>query len=222
MASPAQIQTQINKLISYLVETGLADDQKFAFRRAAKAQTVQITFEGAEHVSVALRDRDYDEIYLGLVKRRAYNVKMLDGALIQMMYKFTGSNLQRHRLAFFPAPNLEKFQNAPQIYLEDEIYGDVVSGNIVPFPLRFDYGAEEDRYEELTHPKSHLSLGQYNNCRIPVTSPVAPGRFVDFILRNFYDTKTNQYVNELPSYDCSFESSISPAERGIIHVVIPS
>ena len=222
MPSPARIQTQINKLISYLVETGLADDQKFAFRRADKAQTVRITFEGAEHVSVALRDRGYDEIYLGLVKRRAYNVRMLDGALIQMMYEFTGADLQRHRLAFFPAPNLEKFQNDPEIYLEDEIYGDVVSRNVVPFPLRFDYDAGEDRYEELVHPKSHLSLGQYSNCRIPVTSPVAPGRFVDFILRNFYDTKTNQYVDGLPGCDCSFESSISPAERGVVHVVVPS
>lgn len=115
MASPARIQTQINKLISYLVEAGLADDQKFALWRSARAEVVRITFEGAEHTSVALRDRGYDEIYLGLVKQRAYNVRMLDGALIQMMYEFTGADLQRHRLAFFPAPNLEKFQNDPEI-----------------------------------------------------------------------------------------------------------
>lgn len=222
MSSPARIHRQINELISCLVKTGLADDQKFVFRRAEKAQTVQITFEGAEHVSVALRDISYDRIYFSLAKKRAYNVKMPDGALIQMMYEFAGTELQRHRLAFLPAPTLEKFQNDPEVYLADEVYGDVISRNIIPFPLRFDYDGRKDSYRELIHPKSHLSLGQYHNCRIPVTSPVAPGRFVDFVIRNFYDTETRRYTDELPNHDCSFDSSISRAERNIIYVAIPS
>ena len=121
----------------------------------------------------ALRNRPYGEIYQHLVQERAYNVKMLDGALIQMMYTFADRTLQRHRLAFFSAPHLENFQNDPEIYLEDEFYADVVARNIVPFPLRFDYD-DQDGHQELVHPKSHLTLGQYENCRIPVTAPMAP------------------------------------------------
>ena len=62
---------------------------------------------------------------------------MLDGALIQMTYEFSDKKLRRHRLAFFPSPHLEEFQNNPDIYLDDEIYADVVAKNIVSFPVRF-------------------------------------------------------------------------------------
>ncbi len=180
MLTPNQIREQINELIGYLVEIGLADAQYFAFQRSVRGNVVQVTFERAEHVSIALRDRAYDEIYKRLVQARAYNVKMLDGALIQMMYEFADVTLQRHRLAFFPAPHLEEFQNSPDIYLDDEIYADVVAKNIVPFPVRFDYDARDDQRQELAHPKSHLTLGQYKNCRIPVTAPMArlPSRYV--------------------------------------------
>lgn len=78
-----------------------------------------VTFQNAEHVSTALKDLEYGEIYKRLVLSRAYNVKMLDGALIQLMYEFAGRTLTRHRLAFFPAPHLDEFQGSPDIYLED-------------------------------------------------------------------------------------------------------
>jgi hypothetical protein len=42
---------------------------------------------------------------------------MPDGAIIQMMYVFKNDSLERHRLTFFPSPNLEEFQNNPDIYL---------------------------------------------------------------------------------------------------------
>ena len=184
MSTPNRVKKQINKLVSRLVENGLIDDQNFAFQRTAKKRHKEITFKGAEHIQVALRDRPYKEIYQELVRKRAYNAKMLDGALLQMMYIFDGDILQRHRLAFFSAPHLEEFQNNPDIYLEDEIYADVVAKNIVSFPLRFDY---DIRNQGPTHPRSHLSLGQYKNCRIPVSAPLTPFWFVNFILRNFYN-----------------------------------
>ena len=188
MPTPRQIKKQVDEIVGYLVEVGLAGDQNFAFRREVAGGCVEVTFPQAEHVSIALKDRAYSEIYEHLVQERAYNAKMPDGALVQMMYVFVGEMLQRHRLAFFPAPHLEEFQNNPEIYLEDEIYADVVARNIVPFPLRFDYDARDGIHQELVHPKAHLTLGQYENCRIPMTAPMTPFWFIDFILRNFYHT----------------------------------
>lgn len=214
-----QIREQINKLVGYLVEIGLADDQAFAFQRSMSNNRIQVTFEGSEHVSIALRNRAYDESYQHLVQARAYNVKMLDGALIQMMYEFSGESLQRHRLAFFPAPHLEEFQNNPDIYLEDAIYADMVARYIVPFPVRFDYNVRNSRRQTLAHPMSHLTLGQYKNCRIPVTAPVTPFWFIDFILRNFYHP---EWAERLPNRGDSFDRSILPSEQGVVHVVIPS
>ena len=222
MPTPHQIEKQINAFIKYLVETGLADDQNSAFQRSGRGNLVQVAFDTAEHVSVALKDRSYNEIYQYLVRERAYHAKMLDGALIQMMYLFDGVTLQRHRLAFFSAPHLEDFQNSPDIYLDDEIYADVVARNIVPFPVRFDYDARDGHHRELVHPKSHLSLGQYDNCRIPVTAPMTPFWFIDFILRNFYHTASDRHADRLPAQDGSFAESILPAERGIVHIVVPA
>ena len=221
MPSPSQIEKQINDLITYLVKIGLADDQCFAFQRATRDSLVQVTFVRSEHTSVALRNLPYDEIYWNLVRERAYNVKMLDGALVQMMYLFADETLRRHRLAFFPAPHLEEFQNNPDIYQDDEMYADVIARNIVPFPIRFDYDVQEGQ-EELDHPKSHLTLGQYQNCRIPVTAPVMPFRFIEFILRNFYHTAFVGQADGLPVRNGSFAESIRSAERKVVHLVVPA
>lgn len=219
MLTPNRVKKQINKLVSNLVENGLIDDQNFAFQRTARNGHKEITFKGAEHIHKALRNKPYKEIYQHLADNCAYNAKMLDGALLQMMYIFDGDTLQRHRLAFFSAPHLEEFQNNPDIYLEDEIYADVVAKNIVSFPLRFDY---DIRNQGLTHPKSHLSLGQYKDCRIPVSAPLTPFWFVDFILRNFYHTASSQYAAGLPARGQGFPETINSKEQDMIHVIVPS
>ena len=222
MPSPAVIEQQIKRIILYLVSIGVANDQNFPFYSSKFEDKIEITFPGAEHVSVTMKDKLYSEIYDHLSKKRAYNIKMMDGAMIQMMYLFDGTTLERHRLTFFPSPNLEEFQNNPDIYLEDEIYADVVAKNIVTFPMRFDYDAREGVFKELEHPKSHLSLGQYEYCRIPVSAPITPFQFIQFILRNFYHTAHKKYADRLPIFSQVFEETIMGSETSVIYVKIPS
>ena len=222
MLTPNEIKEQINKLIGYLVKISLSNIQYYAFQRQGSGNVVEITFDKAGYVPIALKDLPYNEIYKRLVDADAYNVKMLDGALIQMMYAFSAGTLQSHRLAFFPAPHLEEYQNNPDVYQNDEIYADVVAKNIVPFPVRFDYNARDSLHQELVHPKSHLTLGQYENCRIPVTAPMTPLWFIDFILRNFYNTADERYTDDLLAQSGSFAESILPAERGVVHMVVPA
>jgi len=215
------VKQQIESLVIYLVDIGIASDQNFPFRRSNYDGKIEVTFPGAMHVSVAMRDKSYAEIYDHLIRERAYNIKMVDGAMIQMMYLFDDTTLETHRLAFFPSPYLEEFQNYPEIYLEDEIYADIVAKNIVTFPLRFDYDAREGVFRELEHPKSHLSLGQYANCRIPVSAPVTPYQFINFILRNFYHTAHEKYAERLPYFSQVFRETIIGSEKSVIHVKIP-
>jgi hypothetical protein len=219
--TPTAVEHQINRIISHLVEIGLASDQNCAFTRESP-DCVKVTFQNAGQVSIALKDRQYEEIYEHLAKERAYNVKMPDGGLLQMMYNFEELDgpLQSHRLAFFPSPHLEEFQNNPDVYMEDDVYADVIAKNVVPFPIRFDYDIQDGIHQELVHPKSHLTLGQYEKCRIPVTAALTPSLFVDFILRNFYNTAFSN-ADSLPRFKQSFEESILRAERNVVHVVIP-
>ena len=221
MPTLSAIKQQINRLVLHLVEAGLSSDQRICFQKSSAGNFMEITFPGAEHVSVAMKDMYYIDIYDHFAKERAYNIKMMDGAILQMMYMFDGPDLERHRLAFLPSPHLEKFQNHPEIYLEDEIYADIIAKGLVPFPIRFDYDTREEGYKELEHPKSHLSLGQYENCRIPVSSPLTPFHFIEFILRNFYHTLHQKYSHHLLSFSDTFSETIMPAEKRVIHLQVP-
>ena len=220
--SPSDIKRQIDNIVTFLVLTGLADDQQFALQRGGAIGVAEVTFGGAEHLTIALRDDvDYVDIYQRLAKDRAFNVKLADGALVQMMYEFSDGVLESHRLAFFPSPHLEEFKNNPDLYLNDEIYADVVARNIVPFPLRFDFVADYALHQPIVHPRAHLSLGQYQRCRIPVSAPLTPLQFVDFLLRNFYSTAFHHYADGLPAAGESFPESIHRLERSVIHVITP-
>lgn len=222
MPTATQIRDQINRLIAHLVEIGLVNDQNFAYVREFGGTHLEVSFQGAEHLSLTLKNREYAQVYRELQVERAFTMLMADSAIIQMNYIFNGSELERHRLAFLPSPFLERFQNDPDIYLEEVLYAEVVAKNIVPFPLRFDFDAREGVYTELHHPKSHLTLGQYENCRIPVTAPLTPSHFVDFILRHFYNTAFLTYVDRLPRFNKYFEDTYLPAERSVLHVNVPA
>ena len=222
MPTYREIKKQIRGLIVALIESGLSDDQNWPFEKRDRGNLKEISFPGSKNISIAMKDKSYAEIYDRLKEQRAYLIKMADGALIQMMYLFRNNNIERHRLAFYPSPYLEQFQNDPEIYLDDEIYADIISKNIVPIPIRFDYDHEEELHIELDHPKSHLTLGQYANCRIPVTAPLIPFHFIEFILRNFYHTAHNKYCNKLSSSGyIVFDNTIGDAEKKVVHVQLP-
>lgn len=60
---------------------------------------------------------------------------------------------------------------------------------------------------------SHLTIGQYKNCRIPVVRPLTPSQFITFILRNFYHTAYNKYCQKLTQYNFSFDATITKSEQ---------
>ena len=221
MLSPQKICTHINQLLGYLVEVGLSSDQNSPFVRQGNNNIVEVTFPQSEYLSIALKNDSYATIYKNLDSERAYITKLPDGALVTMRYRYKGQGLERHSLGFYPSPNLEEFQNSPDLYLEDVVYADVIARNIVPFPIRFDFDCREDIFVPIDHPKSHLTLGQYKNCRIPVTAPLTPYCFMSFLLRNFYNTAFNKYSKKLPFFSEAFENSIAPEELKIPHFQVP-
>lgn len=219
MASSRSILKQINQLVACLVEKSLLDDFNYAI---LKQNDREVTFPGSEQISFTLKNTDYAEIYNNLILSRAYLAKFPDGALLLMRYLYDNQNkLQQSSLGFYPSPDLEQFQNDPDLYLEDVVYAEVIARNIVPFPIRFDFDCREGSYKSLKHPKSHLTLGQYKNCRIPITSPLTPYQFIDFLLRNFYNTAFCEYQKDLPFFSDFFDDCIELEERQIIHVSNP-
>lgn len=139
-----------------------------------------------------------------------------------MMYRFEGDRLRRHRLAYYPSSSLRSFQEDPDAYMRDELFVDIISRRIIPFPLRFDFDDTDGVHKDVFHPKSHLTLGDIKDCRVPVTSPLTPRWFMEFILRHFYQTERHDFVRLLPTHQCYFHSSISVNEARLIHLAVPS
>ncbi len=214
------IKSELEGLLKALIELGIADDQNFPTLLPSSNNVWEVTFAGAEHVSIAIGDIDYAAIYKELSDKRSYTAKLLDGGLLQLMYRFKDGRLVKHRLAYYPSPELPSFQEDPESYLHDELFLDIVSRRIVPFPLRFDF--DETASCDVVHPKCHLTLGDVEGCRIPVSAPLAPSWFVDFVLRNFYLTDRYDFVSKLPNHRLYFDSTITANERRLIHMVVPT
>lgn len=222
VTSHRRVVQEINGATAALVESGLADDQNPAYEAQVGTDDYVVRYRRHGTVGSLLRNTPYDDTYRELRRARSFNVLMLDGAMLQMEYEFRRRRLVRHRLAFLPSPDLLEYQNNPDIYTQERMYADVVEKGVVTVPCRFDYDSREGIAVEVPHPVSHLTLGQYTGCRIPVSAGVTPYAFVDFVLRSFYNTASSLVDVRLPKPLLRFEICITPAERQTIHIGIPT
>lgn len=170
--------------------------------------------------SISLRDVSYEQVYTEIESKDGYHIKLPDGGLLIFQYTFDGDGvLTKHRLCYFPSFVLPTVDEAPHLYEDDELYGDVILKKLVRFPIRFDY--DPGAHKDVVHPKSHLTLGQYENCRIPIDGAVSPNAFVMFLLRNFYSNSYRKRKNTLDkkSHHISAMSTLTIAERRIAHFI---
>ena len=220
MSNIERILHQINILTSDLIKTGLCDDQNFPHIIKLKNHQKKICI-GELGTNIFLRNVSYKDIYYEMLRKRAYNFKMLDGAMLLLEYTFQNEEIIHHRLSFFPSPDLLEYQQNEEIYLEDDVYLDIINKQVGTVPLRFDYENQEEIAEKIEHPVSHVTIGQYENCRIPVSSAVPPSLFIDFIIRNFYHTAYHKYCSGISKYKNEFAESIYGEEKELVYIGIP-
>ena len=229
MVVAKDIFLQVQKITSNLIELGLCMDQNFPSIVKGGSSIVEVnieTIKSSNNSSIFLKNISYSDMYHELCRQRMFNIKMIDGALIQMQYRFNSDSIESHRLAFFPSPDLDTFQNKPDLYLDDDIYSDILDARIVTVPLRFDFDNSEDQNGNkvaipVIHPISHLTIGQYKNCRIPVSSAITPYQFIEFIIRNFYNTAFVLYSDKLVRNKCCFDVCICADEKEIFNICSP-
>ena len=209
---------EINAAILKLVEIGLADRYNLATVQRRPGE-IAVTAPVPTDSSV-IKKRPYPDIYSSQLSRDAYNVQFLDGAIAQIGYKFDDVQLLTHRLAYLPAPDLEPYQTDPDLYVQGVPYLEAVGHQVVSVPLRFDYdvrpGVATDQ-----HPASHLTLGQYKHCRIPVSGPVTPIAFFEFLVQNFYSTPDAPQPSFSPSSAKGFGRTIAESQVATSHFVVP-
>lgn len=215
---PKLILSEINAAAVSLVEVGLVDDYN--------AATLQ---RGVDHLTVGtpvpvdssvVKNIAYADLYNQQVEKGAYNLRFLDGAIVQLSYRFVLGALERHRLAYLPSPDLEPFQSDPDLYIADVPYLDAVGFQVMAVPVRFDFDCRPDVSSE-GHPVSHLTLGQYRDCRIPLSGPAAPRDFLHFLLKSFYSGSSLVALDLEPTSVTGFDATISDNQRLSTHVVVP-
>lgn len=204
---------EIQDVTKFAVRNSFCNSQNFPSEKNGL-----VSWSGDDAISETLRNVPYGESYASLDEKKSYNMKLLDGALVQMQYIFEGKNLKKHRLSFYPSPDLLDFSSFEDDYNEDRDFLDIVAKNIVHVPVRFDYDDENAKNDE--HPASHLTIGQYKNCRIPVTAPMMPLVFIRFIFENFYNTLFKKYKDDFPKENEHFEETITDLEREKIHIAV--
>jgi hypothetical protein len=224
----ANFEKEINELTAHLIELSIVDSYNLAVRRDHVGDISVLEagyWSNPDHSPDIFSRVPYDEFYTMLSSNRSYDLRFLDGALAQLRFEFkkgSRGQLLRSRLAYFPSPDLTPYQKDPEIYLSDEIYGDVVDVRSVGIPFRFDYDSSEDTARDLHHPKSHVTLGQYPHCRIAASGPITPYYFVEFVLRSFYRTSSWLATPDLPKPRATSSATLTRAEISHIHFGLPT
>lgn len=212
------ISKQIEALSTSLITTSFQIDYNWVSNKGGK-----IAWDNFKDISFALKEIPYVDLYRECIKERAFNFLLLDGAIIQMMYECTGDEIIKHRLAFYPNPNIDNFQDDPEnfeeIHFGRDLFSEIYEQSAIVFPIRFDYDNDKKRFIEHDHSYSHLTLGNYKNCRIPVSRPITPMKFVHLILKSFYFDKFKEHYSET-NFECKIKlhNSISDSEARYIHI----
>jgi len=216
--NPNNVRKQFEELIERLITTSISVKQFSPSVRTVPGGEVLIGRPVS--TAVAMRDVPYEVAYRELDSNDAYDVKLVDGGLLLFQYRFDANGkLLQHRLGYFPSPMLPTVDEAPELYEQDQLYGDIIDRRLVRFPIRFDYAPHQ--HADMVHPASHLTLGQYENCRIPVDGPLGPNAFGMFIIRNFYCRAYTRHKNRFDRRVVTLDrlESLTLAEKRLSHFV---
>lgn len=238
MVTARALLIQINELLSFLLEEGLAIDSNSAIIRESGNDLI-LTWANAP-------DRLFDALvgkfasineYRNLIENRHYHCMLFDGSIIQFGYLFTNNILSKHRNCYYPCPliitssDIEAIQSGHDfvtlfdLLLTQEIdtlragiskseFSD--KQNLLQFstPFRFDYDPSS---QTDTHPASHLHVLN-EECRWPVFGPISVGHFVRFVFRHFYPKVWSKY-DVLRNWGLQFHiRSITDQERGELFI----
>lgn len=212
------VLSELRARTAELIEAGLADEYSFPVLRRGRDH---VTVEPDVSVDASvLKAKSYAELYEAQLRNRAFNARLPDGGLLQLSYRFQDGALSTHRLAFLPSPFLQSYQEEQEIYIRSEPFAEVVGHQLMAVPIRFDFDAREGVASPDNHPVSHVTLGQYRHCRIPVSGGVTPSAFIEFVLRHFYSTPDSPAMHFPGSKLSAFTDTILPSEQRGSHIQI--
>lgn len=186
MMTPKALANQLRNLLSLLLESEIAIVTNPVVEERADHRT-RITWRSSLPSIGLISSSTFATVaeYHDFINAQMYSAVLYDGAIVQISYDFSGSDLVGHRLCYYPCP----FDMDPEL-VRSEPLGDLIdmyrenreSETNLRSPCRFDY---DEQNIETDHPAVHMHIIKAS-CRWAVSGPLSVGHFVRFIFRQFY------------------------------------
>ena len=145
-----------------------------------------------------------------------YLIEMYDKSIFQFECIVENEEIMKMRMVFFKKDNIIWEVNKINIMEGNELeQDDWFEQNFgMPIMLRIDYDPKE--YVDIIHSKSHMTLFNSQNCRIPMKTYFMFSEFVYFVLNSFYNIRIQKSPicyndnisisnNELKEYHINWE-----------------
>lgn len=173
-------------------------DNKFKVTWSGRCQSSKVTFSNTKSAK---------EIHDELLANRQFLMLFFDKSILQAEYVVSGGKIVKQRLQF-----IKIYDYIEQEGYNDNYFDEGLREIPIPIFIRFDY--DPQNHVDLKHSKSHLSISNHNNCRIPVSRNITLKQFVSFILKEVYDNYDIKFTTYL-----EHEETITEAEKSVIHLV---
>jgi hypothetical protein len=238
MITPKTFLIQINELLGFLLNNGIAIDFNSAIVRESNHNSIITWANAPKNIFDTLIGRFASLTeYRNLLQNRLYHCMLYDGSLIQFGYLFNDDELVKHRNCFYPCPLSinpleikglqpgDDFVTLFDYFLDqeaDEIKACISTADYsrpqellrLSTPFRFDF---DPNTQLNNHPASHLHIID-GDCRLPIFGPLSVGHFVRFIFHHFYPQIWSEY-DVLRNWTLDFHSrSITPQEQGELFI----
>ena len=209
----SEIQKDFNLVLNTLLEKKyMRDYNDFSVKDVNKKLSL-VTRPNRQNESNILFDRETSISSIAdiLLCNREYNLLLYDKGIFQFEFEISNGKIIKERFVFIKKQN--KLWNKDEIsFLDnDEIAEDWFINEIgIPIIIRIDF--DEKNYVEMKHPMSHMTISNYDECRIPMQGPISISKFVNFVLNIFYN-------DNIEILDCSYDEiiTISNKEKQLLH-----
>lgn len=225
MINPNHLKTEIENIQKFLISKGYTNQDNFVFikNEGRKDFTVCINNLGDEiFLGDANNCHSYEELYYFYHKNRVFLMELIDGALIQIEYVIRNNNLWSYRLAFLPNPRLIAQEIEPDMYETEELFFiDSINKPVIHPVIRFDFDNDPTHYVPVKHSRSHLTIGQSDKCRIALSEPLTPYKFITFIFEHFYGSLYEAIKADLitlKAHALGFGTCLQHEEKEYLHL----
>ena len=209
------VKKDIENAKKILYENDLILEVKGESTKEFSKNCYNITWNGKNSNSNIIYDNNIgvDFIMKELLQNQQYSILLYDRSLIQFEFIIENDIITKQRMLFIKRHNKiwDKEEIVSISALQDVDFFDYFfESEGIPTMIRIDYDQENSR--DCVHPISHMTLSNYETCRIPIKSLMSCTKFVLMILYHFYDLKIED------KFDDIVENTITENERNMIHL----